>query len=37
MKDIMTIAGEPYMRDDLLFKTDPDAYIWWAELDDFVA
>ena len=36
MKNLVYIADEPYTMDDVLFKTDPETYIWWAELDDFV-
>lgn len=36
MENIVYINDEPYIRDDVLFKTDPETYIWWAELDDFV-
>lgn len=34
--ELVLIAGEPYLREDLLFKTDPEAYMWQAEMADYI-
>lgn len=34
-KSIIVLSGEPYLEDDVKFKTDPDNYIWKEELSDW--
>ena len=34
-KSIVVLSGEPYLEDDVKFKTDPDNYIWKEELSDW--
>jgi hypothetical protein len=36
MTDLVFIADEPYLRDELMFKTDPEAYMWQAEMADYI-
>lgn len=34
-KSIIVLSGEPYLEDDVKFKTDPDNYISQEELSDW--
>ena len=34
-KSIIVLSGEPYLEDDVKFKTDHDNYIWQEELSDW--
>ena len=34
-KSIIVLSGEPYLKDDVKFKADPDNYIWQEELSDW--
>lgn len=36
MENIVVIAGEPYLRDELLFRADPEEFIWQAELTAYM-
>lgn len=35
-KDLVFLSGEPYLSDDVKFKTDPDTYIWQEEMSSFI-
>ena len=34
-KSIIILSGEPYLVDDVKFKTDPETYIWQEELAEW--
>lgn len=36
-KDIVMLSGEPYLSDDVRFKSDPETYIWQEEMSNFMA
>lgn len=36
MTDLVVIDGEPYLREDLLFKSDPYECMWWMEMANWV-
>ena len=35
-KSIIVLSGEPYLKDDVKFKADPENYIWQEELSDWM-
>ena len=34
---LIYLNDEPYLYDDILFKSDPETYIWQSEIYDFIA
>lgn len=34
-EEVLVLSGEPYLRDDVAAKSDPDRYIWESELSDW--
>lgn len=34
-EEVLVLSGEPYLRDDVVAKSDPDRYIWESELSDW--
>lgn len=35
-KNLIFLSGEPYLSDDVKFKTDPDTYIWQEEMSCWI-
>ena len=35
--EIVVLSGEPYLKEDVLLKVDPEEYIWQAELSDWIS
>lgn len=35
--EIVVLSGEPYLKEDVLLKIDPEQYIWQAELSDWIS
>lgn len=36
MNEITLIADEPYIADELMFKADPEEYMWHEEMANYV-
>lgn len=34
-EEVLVLSGEPYLRDDVVAKSDPERYIWETELNDW--
>lgn len=35
-KNLIFLSREPYLRDDVRFKSDPETYIWQEEMSSFM-